>query len=116
MCIARSQLDSGNVDDQSDKDDDNECYEFTKSITDESTCILNDSITKLKQTVTIELKSDQKQAKTNISQKCCDTCIVKAKPRKSHPMTRCSFCMLWYHDQCVGLDKDEPVGVWLCSS
>ena len=116
LCIGRSQLDSGNVDDQSDKDDDNECYEFTKSITDESTCILNDSITKLKQTVTIEPKSDQKQTKTNISQKCCDTCTVKAKPRKSHPMTRCSFCMLWYHDQCVGLDKDEPVGVWLCSS
>ena len=29
-------------------------------------------------------------------------------------MTRCSLCMVWYHDQCVGLDKDEPVGVWLC--
>ena len=21
--------------------------------------------------------------------------------------------MNWYHDQCVGLDKDEPIGVWL---
>ena len=24
--------------------------------------------------------------------------------------------MVWYHDQCVGLDKDEPIGVWLCVS
>lgn len=31
-------------------------------------------------------------------------------------MTRCSICMTWFHDQCVGLDKDEPVGIWLCSS
>ena len=29
-------------------------------------------------------------------------------------MTRCSLCMTWFHDQCVGLEEDEPVGVWLC--
>ena len=24
--------------------------------------------------------------------------------------------MMWCHDKCVGLDKDEPIGLWLCPS
>ena len=51
-----------------------------------------------------------------MNQKCCDTCTVKPKSRKSHPMTRFSLCMFLHHDQCVALENNEPVGVWLCLS
>ena len=27
-----------------------------------------------------------------------------------------TLCMSLYHEQCVGVAKDEPVGVWLCLS
>ena len=66
--------------------------------------------------MTLENKPEQRQTKANLSQKCCNTCTVKSKPRKAHSTTRCSLCMVWFLDQCVGLDKDEPVGVWLCLS
>ena len=76
---------------------------------------MDDSITLLKQTTTVVTeKSTDKNKKDNPSSKCCETCTLKPKPRKTYPMTRCSLCMVWYHDQCVGLDKDVPVGVWLC--
>ena len=29
-------------------------------------------------------------------------------------MTRCSASMTWFHDKCVGIGKDEPIGFWLC--
>ena len=59
---------------------------------------------------------EQKQTKANMNKKCCDTCTVKPKSRKSHPMTRFSLRMFWYHDQGVALENNEPVGVWLCLS
>ena len=31
-------------------------------------------------------------------------------------MLRCSFCIFWYHEQCVGVAKEELIGVWLCLS
>ena len=68
-------------------------------------CISNDGITIFKCAVAIKQIADQKQTKANISQKCCDTFTVKPKPRKFHPITRFSVCMLWYHDHCVALDK-----------
>ena len=99
-----------------DQEDENKGHDSSNSFTDESTHALNDSINMLKQLVTLENIYIISQTNANVSQKCCNTCSVKSKPRKSHPMTRCSLCMVWFHDQCVGLDKDEPVGVWLCLS
>ena len=29
-------------------------------------------------------------------------------------MIRCCFCMSWFHQQCVGIGKDDPIGIWLC--
>ena len=31
-------------------------------------------------------------------------------------MIRCSLCMSWYREQCMGIEKGEPVGLWLCVS
>ena len=101
---------------QNDQDDDNKGHDSSNSFTDESTRALNDSITMLKQPVTSENKPEQRQTKASLSQKCCNTCTVKSKPRMSHPMTRCSLCMVWFHNQYVRLDQDEPVSVWLCLS
>ena len=29
-------------------------------------------------------------------------------------MTRCSACITWFQDKCVGIAKDESIGFWLC--
>ena len=79
---------------QNDQDDENKGHDSSNSFTDESTRALNDSITMLKQPQTLENKPEQRQTKANLSQKCCNTCTVKSKPRKSHLMTRCSLCMV----------------------
>ena len=31
-------------------------------------------------------------------------------------MIRYSLCTVWYLEQCVGIQKDEPAGLWLCTS
>ena len=54
-------------------------HDSSNSFTDESTRALNDSITMLKQPVTLENKPEQRQTKANLSQKCCNTCTVKSK-------------------------------------
>ena len=41
-------------------------------------------------------------------------CKVKPKSKTKYEMTRCSACMTWFHDKCVGIAKDEPIGFWLC--
>ena len=28
-------------------------------------------------------------------------------------MTWCTLCVVWFHDICVGLGKDESIGIWL---
>ena len=101
---------------QNDQDDEMKGHDSSNSFTDGSTCALIDSITMLKQPVTSGNKTEQRQTKASLSQKCCNTCTVTSKHRNSHPMTRCSLCMVWFHNQCVRLDKDEPVSVWLCLS
>ena len=101
--------------DNSDVDcDDNSDLEQTKitqANTTDNTEILDNSITVLKHIATTESKLDRK---TNKIQKCCETCTIKPKGRKSYPMIRCSLCTAWYHEKCVGVEKDEPIGVWLC--
>ena len=101
-----------NENEQSDNDDEN-----IDTRNDGQSRALDDSITLLKQpATTTKDNSTDRDSKDKPSSKCCDTCTIKPKPRKSYPMTRCSLCMSWYHDQCVGLEKDEPIGVWLCVS
>ena len=31
-------------------------------------------------------------------------------------MTRCAHFTIWFHDTCVGIEKDEPVGFWMCKA
>ena len=48
---------------------------------------------------------------------CTDTCKFKTKRSgKQHDMIQCSVCAQWYHTDCVGLKKGDPVGVWPCTS
>ena len=72
----------------------------------------DESITLLKQPVTAESSGDKS---TNKTHKCCESCAVNPKSKKILGMIQCNVCMSWFHEQCVGLDKDsEPVGIWLC--
>ena len=98
-------------------DDENRSDSSASPITES----LDDSITKLKQTVQSENKSPQKthenkdETKSNKrASKCCDTCKVKPSSKKKYDMIQCSACMLWYHETCVGISKDDPVGIWFC--
>ena len=106
--------DDTNGDDQNDKDD-TENPESSVGCTDGSRTVLDDSITLAKQTIATENRHDN-NSKDTTSSKCCDTCNIKPKSKRSYSMIRCSLCMSWYHEQCVGVGKDEPVGVWLCLS
>ena len=108
-------------DDDGDDDDD--------SVHDQhhgDTSCLDDSITLLKQTVNSEISNDihgvqphttstRVYAKENESKnKCSDGCKMNAKSKRKLDMIRCSVCMTWYHEECVGIAKNEPVGLWLC--
>ena len=31
-------------------------------------------------------------------------------------MVRCSLCALWFHEARVGIQKNEPVGIWMCET
>ena len=82
---------------------------------------LNDSITKLKEAVHVEnqqtamnseSKDECKFSKNDT--KCCESCKVKPKSKKKYDMIQCSACMVWHHEICVGLSKDDLVGLWFC--
>ena len=81
----------------------------------------NDSITQFKQMASInsETTEGSKKVKSNDDTTkeetvCCESCQIKANSRKQYDMTRCVLCMVWFHDTCVGIGKDEPIGLWLC--
>ena len=105
--------DDGNGDDEVNSD-----YE----ICDEATGA-DDSITLLKQPVNTE-SSTNKNGRNLVSpcsestiktHQCCESCTVNPKSKKKLSMIQCNVCMSWFHEQCVGLDKNsEPVGIWLC--
>lgn len=82
----------------------------------ESTIQLDDSQTNLKQAVNTENGTSDTPEKSAKGSKCCNSCKIKAKSKKKYAMIRCSLCMTWYHEQCVEIDKNEPVGLWLCLS
>ena len=124
---------------QPDVDVENECIQLNESETSETDdCEVNDenrsdpradqiveclddSITKLKQKVdsgnktpnsTCDSKDETKSNKKD--NKCCDTCKVKPTSKKKYDMIQCSACMVWHHETCVGISKNEPVGLWFC--
>ena len=79
----------------------------------ESTIQLDDSQTNIKQTVNTENAASYTTEKSTRDTKCCNSCKINAKSKKRCTMIRCSLCMTRYHEQCVSIDKDEPVGLWL---
>ena len=124
---------------QPDVDVENECVQLNESETietgdcevddenhsdpcaDPTVECLDDSITKLKQKVESGNKPPQSiceskdETKSNKKDnKCCDTCKVKPTYKKKYDMIQCSACMIWYHETCVGISKNEPVGLWFC--
>ena len=79
---------------------------------------LDDSITALKRTISTENKADDEQIACTPnyqkSAKCCESCKFSQKHKKKVEMIQCCFCMLWYHQLCVGIGKDDPIGIWVC--
>ena len=76
---------------------------------------LDDSVTQLKQPTSAENSTSDinvSDVKKTDEHKCCDSCSIK--PKKKVPMIQCSLCMSWYHEKCVGITNDQPVGIWLC--
>ena len=47
---------------------------------------------------------------------CDESCQIKPDSKKLYDMTRCAHCTIWFHDTCVGIEKDEPIGLWMCKS
>ena len=86
----------------------------------ESQIQLNDSATQLKQTIQSENAAsvnNENQSKTNqyedSNSKCSDSCKISLKI-KNKAQIQCSLCMSWYHEVCVGIKKEDPIGIWLC--
>ena len=82
---------------------------------------LNDSITKLKEVASAGTSTQKSICKettesetVNKNPKCCDLCKVKASVKKKYDQIQCTFCMSWFHETCVGIKKDDPVGIWVC--
>lgn len=90
----------------------------------EMTKILDDSLTHLKEAArasssgdkTPDTDIDKSTCDGNNSSKCCNTCKVKPNSKRKYDMIRCSICAHWFHEECVGIAKDEPVGIWLCNT
>ena len=87
---------------------------------DESSSNLNDSITKLKEIASVESRGSKhmngnKESDNHAKAKqCCDSCKVKTSSKKKYGMIQCTFCMQWFHEYCVGIQKDDPIGIWVC--
>ena len=62
--------------------------------------------------------SKPNQSDTAKQQICCETCRVNPNSKKYNDMTRCTLCVVWFHDICicVRLGKDEPIYIWMCST
>lgn len=83
----------------------------------------DDSVTLLKQVATDEPKNTEdsgadknEHKRSTKSTKCCDTCKVKPTSKRKYSEIRCSLCVQWFHETCVGITDDEPIGIWLCQS
>ena len=96
-------------------------YENASENLNQTSQNLNDSITKLKKVAnaeTISLKSTSKETTesetSNKNTKCCDKCKLKTTSKKKYDQIQCTFCMSWFHETCVGINKDDPIGIWVC--
>ena len=79
---------------------------------------LNDSTTKLKEVVSKEPNPPKltRKSKSESSKyvKCCDVCKVKSGAKKTYDQIQCVLCTAWFHEICVGIKKEDPIGVWAC--
>ena len=77
---------------------------------------------KLKQVINSENKSspttgqdtDELKSLKKNNNKCCNSCKVKSGQKKKYDMFQCSACMNWYHEMCVGISKNDSIGLWFC--
>lgn len=81
-----------------------------------TTQALNDSKTHLKETAAIENGASDCSIDIDKGSKSCETCNVNSRSKKQYGMIDCSLYIVWYHEQCVVIQKDEPFGIWLCTS
>ena len=84
---------------------------------------INDSITLMKQIASnnSEINKNAKTKKVNNENTkeiklCCDSCQINPNARKQYDMIRCALCIIWFHEKCVGIGKDEPVDLWVCET
>ena len=89
----------------------------------DETANVNDSITQLKQVInnkndTAECSNVKTLANDNTKVKavCDESCQIKPDTKKRYDMTRCVQCSIWFHDTCVGIEKGEPIGLWMCKA
>jgi hypothetical protein len=40
-------------------------------------------------------------------------CICKATSN-DHSMIKCDWCQEWYHDSCMGINRNDQIGFWVC--
>ena len=40
-------------------------------------------------------------------------CICKATSN-DHIMIKCDWCQDWYHDSCIGINRSDQIGFWVC--
>ena len=57
--------------------------------------------------------SKKKNAAEEVKHFCMNNC--KFARRHVGEMLQCSHCAEWFHLDCVGIKKTDPVGVWPCS-
>ena len=76
----------------------------------------DDSITQLKEVASHDKDPPECSSKENTKNLtvCTESCNIKPNSKKQYAMTRCALCMVWFHDTCVGIGKDEPIGLWMC--
>ena len=106
--------------DQLDVDENINCGdESVVEISTDNNQNMNDSVTILKEVANATSKqpTSKEKSTTAISSKnakCCDGCKVKPTAKRKYDQIQCTFCMVWYHETCVGIKKDDPIGIWVC--
>ena len=113
-----------NGEEEENNDDSLDCANDTQN-SDTTNC-LDESLTYLKQTVNESSPNTEdsvqpsrrdtgmKDRSKENTYKCSDECKINQKSKKNFDMIQSSMCMIWYHEKCVGISKNEPIGLWLC--
>ena len=116
----QTQISASHASDENDSDAEDDSQQNI-SICKTAEC-LDDSITKLKQVINSENKpssstgqdTDELKSLKKNNNKCCNSCKVKSGQKKKYDMIQCSACMNWYHEMCVWISKNDPIGLWFC--